>query len=614
MDDRRPVAPPPRPRPAPPEPEPEPDRGGLAEGPFRRLSTLLRGRIRHGEVGLIALAGVVGAATGLIVAGVGKASWTLQSMLFGLSPTERLSGSLALHKPLAILAPAGGGLVLALLGLALARLAPRSRQPVDPIEANALHGGRIPARDGVEVVAQNIVSNGSGASVGLEAGYTQAGATAAAFIGSRLGLRRSDLRLLVGCGAAAAISAAFSAPLTGAFYAFELVIGTYSLAGFLPVVVAALASDGVVSALNGPPIALLVGEVAPIGAGFYPLSLLLGVAAGLVAIGIMRSVSAVERMMFPVPAFFRPAVGGLVVGLLAMTTTRAVLGAGHGALHLVLDLDMSLKALAVLLLAKATASAVSVGAGFRGGLFFASLLLGAVLGRVGGAVAAALGAPPEVLDAGLWATTGMAAFGAAIVGAPLAMTFMVIETTGAFAPALAVLPAVAAAALTVRRLFGFSFATWRFHLRGEAIRSAHDIGWVRDLTVGRLMRHDPRTAPLTMPLATFRATFPLGSITRVVMLDGNGHYAGIVLVSEAHGTVDAEAGLAPLLHYPDVVLNELMDAKAAMALFDRSGAEALAVVAPATGFVTGLLTESHLLRRYGEELERRRQDETGLNG
>ncbi len=583
-------------------------------GALARAMVLLRSRMRHGEVGLIVLASVVGAATGLLVAGIGRASWSIQAALFALSPTERLSGSTGLHRPLALLAPAAGGLALALLGLLIARIAPRTRQPVDPIEANALHGGRIPARDGIEVVAQNVLSNGAGASVGLEAGYTQAGATAAALFGEWLGLRRSDLRLLVGCGAAAAISAAFGAPLTGAFYAFELVIGTYSLAGFLPVVTAALAADGVISALNGPPVALLIGEVAPIGPGFYPMSLLLGVVAGLVAIGIMRAVGIVETLLRPVPGFFRPMVGGLVVGLLALTATRAVLGAGHGALHLVLDLDLSLKALLVLLVAKAAASAISVGAGFRGGLFFASLLLGAVLGRVGGELAAALGARPEVLDAGLWATAGMAAFGAAIVGAPLAMTFLVIETTGAFAPALAVLPAVAAAALTVRRLFGFSFATWRFHLRGEAIRSAHDIGWVRDLTVGRLMRHDPRTAPLGMSVADFRAAFPLGSTTRVVMLDQAGHYAGIVLVSEAHALPEDGPGLDTLLHHQNAVLTESMDAKAAMALFDASGAEALAVVAPVTSQVTGLLTEAHLLRRYGEELERRRQDETGLNG
>ena len=78
------------------------------------------------------------------------------------------------------------------------------------------------------VVAQTLLSNGAGASVGLEAGYTQIGSAVASRLGTAFRLRRTDMRLLVGCGAAAAIAAAFNAPLTGAFYAFELVIGTYS--------------------------------------------------------------------------------------------------------------------------------------------------------------------------------------------------------------------------------------------------------------------------------------------------------------------------------------------------------------------------------------------------
>ena len=83
--------------------------------------------------------------------------------------------------------------------------------------------------DSLIVVVQTILSNGVGASVGLEAGYTQIGSALASRFGRMFRVRRNDLRLLVGCGAAAAIAGAFNAPLTGAFYAFELVIGTYSL-------------------------------------------------------------------------------------------------------------------------------------------------------------------------------------------------------------------------------------------------------------------------------------------------------------------------------------------------------------------------------------------------
>src|SRR6202008_794569 len=95
------------------------------------------------------------------------------------------------------------------------------------------------------------ISSGFGASVGLEAAYTQLGSGAASRIGQILRLRRSDLRTLVGCGAAAAIAAGFNAPLAGGVYSFELVIGNYSPAVLAPIAVAALTGTLVVRGLFG---------------------------------------------------------------------------------------------------------------------------------------------------------------------------------------------------------------------------------------------------------------------------------------------------------------------------------------------------------------------------
>jgi chloride channel protein, CIC family len=309
-------------------------------------------------------------------------------------------------------------------------------------------------------------------------------------------------------------------------------------------------------------------------------------------------------------AALRPAAGGLAVGALAVVTP-GVLSSGHGVLHHVLSMEVSTRALLILLLLKTVASAVSIGSGFRGGLFFASLLLGAVLGKLFAVLVASVGIP--AVDPMLLATVGMSAFGAAVIGAPLAMTFLAFETTRDFAVAGTVLMAVTNASIVVRRLFGYSFATWRFHLRGETIRSAHDIGWLRDLTVGKLMRRNLSTVRADTRLSVFRREFPLGSAKRVVAVDEADRYAGLVPVSEAHLETPQAECVADLLQATDQVLLPAMNAKEAMAVFDVTEADALVVVDDLeTRRVVGLLSEAHLLRRYSEEVDKRRHEEMGL--
>src|SRR5216683_6591484 len=200
----------------------------------RRLRAFVRAR----ETSLVLLAVVIGALGGLVVAAMSALVDLLHMVLFGLGPGERLSAQAHLDPSVAILVPMLGGLGLGLAGILIAHRRPA--REVDPIEANALHGGRMSLRGSLIVAAQTVWSSGVGASVGVEAGYTQLASGIASFIGQRFRLRRGDLRVLVGCGAAGGIAGAFGAPLAGAFYAFELIIGSYSVASLAPVGIAAL--------------------------------------------------------------------------------------------------------------------------------------------------------------------------------------------------------------------------------------------------------------------------------------------------------------------------------------------------------------------------------------
>jgi chloride channel protein, CIC family len=201
----------------------------------------VRARLRANEFGMAALATVVGVLAGLCVAVMTKVVNVAHVLIFGIPFDVHLSAAARVAPLAAFGAPMLGGLILGAIDTWLAR---RKAPPaVDPVEANALRGGRMSLSQSLLVATQTVISNGCGASVGLEAGYAQIGAGVASYLGVRSRLRRQDLRMLVGCGAGGAIAAAFGAPLTGAFYAFELIIGAYSLANAIPVFAATLAAS-----------------------------------------------------------------------------------------------------------------------------------------------------------------------------------------------------------------------------------------------------------------------------------------------------------------------------------------------------------------------------------
>src|SRR5476651_2723434 len=492
----------------------------------------LRAFVRAHETSLVVLAALVGTVAGLVVAAMGAAVEGLHVVLFDLEMGERLSSQFSIDPLRALLVPSLGGLLLGVAFLLLLRWRPA--REIDPIEANALHGGRMSFRGSVSVALQTVWSSGVGASVGLEAGYTQLSSGLAASLGRGFHLRRADQRIMVGCGAAAAIAGAFGAPLAGAFYAFELVIGGYTPASLAPVGVAAVAGYFVTHGFTALSLGIGIGPVGDVLARDLAIAALLGILSALVGIGIMRGVALCETLLGKTGICppLRIALGGLGVGLLALLTPQ-VMSSGHGALHFSNIVSLPLAVIATVFILKAIASVISLGSGFRGGLFFATLFLGALGGRLFVAGVDTIW-PGLDLDPNVYAIVGMSALSASVIGGPLTMSFIALESTGNLWLTTAVLVAVMISTQITRELFGYSFATWRLHLRGESIRSAADVGWIRDLTVRSLMRSDVATVSASMPIEEFRGKFPLGSKTQLVAIDGVGHYAGLALVAEAH--------------------------------------------------------------------------------
>jgi chloride channel protein, CIC family len=573
----------------------------------RRLRALVRAR----ESSLIGLAALVGVIAGLIVAGMGAAVDLLHELFFNLQHGERLSARLTLNPILALSVPVVGGIIFGVSSELIKRWRPE--REIDPIEANALHGGRMSLLGSIIVAAQTMWSSGVGASVGLEAGYTQIASGIASRIGNAFRLRRGDLRILVGCGAAAGIAGAFGAPLAGAFYGFELILGSYSPTSLAPVGLSALIGFLVARSLAPAELGVVAPEKATIAVHDLVLAATLGLLSAVLGILLMRGVALGETMFarLRLRPTLRTMAGGLVVGLLAIISPQ-VMSSGHGALRVAGMLDLSFRAVALLFVLKIVASIVSLGSGFRGGMFFSSLLIGALGGHLL-AVALTMLWPTVYFDPNAYAVIGMSSLSAAVIGGPLTMIFIALETTGDLWLTTAVLIAVIISAQVTREVFGYSFATWRFHLRGETIRSAADVGWMRDLTVEKMMRQDVQTVHAASTIAEFRQAFPLSSTAYVIAVDEVDRYVGLIHLADAYAAeVATDAPIKDLLHFREDMLLPGMAVKEAVLAFDRAEAEALAVVDSFLDRrVVGLLTEAYVLRRYSAALEGRRRDLVG---
>jgi chloride channel protein, CIC family len=573
-----------------------------------RLLTALRALLRSNEFYLIPLALVIGVIAGAVVTLMSEIAQIAHVVIYGIRIDVRLSANDYVNPIIALIAPALGGLTLGIMEWSRRRL--KISSAVDPIEANALRGGRLSLRDSMVVSGQTMISNGCGASVGLEAGYTQIGSGAASLLGQFLNLRRNDLRLIVGCGAAAAIAAAFGAPITGAFYACELIVGVYAVASAAPILAASLAGALTAQYLGGAPYSLEIPKVGSVGLEQYLLLIGLALIVSVIGILVMRSSSLFERVFAQrwLPVWIRPVIGGVIVGGLAIVTPQ-VLAAGHGAMVLDLHRDMAISFIATVIALKLIACLVSLASGFRGGLFFASLFVGSLLGKFFAAIVAWVGYSSITLDPMVSMLTGMATLGVAIVGGPLTMSFLVLEMTRSVDVTAVVLAGCIVTSIFVRFMFGHSFSTWRLHLRGETIRSANDVGWLRNLTVERMMRSDVGKVPTTTTIAACRREFVLGSRQAIVVVNNSDDYCGLVMMPELFSgeldTIADEIQVVELAKFLDVMLLPEMNVKTAMKIFDDAEAEVLAVLESAESRkVIGFLSESFARRRYVEEIDK----------
>ncbi|MFT4519598.1 MAG: CIC family chloride channel protein [Halioglobus sp.] len=345
--------------------------------------------------------------------------------------------------------PAGGATVL---GCFYALLKPQDRETgiVHVISRMHSHYSILPARNAVVQFLGGVFSLATGQSGGREGPGVHLGGAINSLLGQWLRLPNNSLRMLIACGTAGGISAAFHTPLAGVIFAMEVIIVEYSVVGFIPVTLAAVSASAISHSLS-PDLGLFSLPGLELNSLMeLPFVALLGLCCG-VAVATFIRVSEFAARIAHWPVVIRFALAGTITGSLAYWVPE-IMGVGYDTLNLALHGELAVAALITIALAKLVATAISCGVGMPLGLIGPSLLIGACIGGLLGILGATV-QPDLASDQMLYIVIGMGAAMAAVLNAPLAAILAVVELTGTINISMAAMLAIIAATLTNTGVF-----------------------------------------------------------------------------------------------------------------------------------------------------------------
>jgi chloride channel protein, CIC family len=410
--------------------------------------------------------------------------------------------------------------------------------PTNLIEVVVAGDGRLPTRTDLVKSCSAIVSIATGASIGREGGIVQLAATLSSKLGQIAKWPPYRLRLLVGCGAASGMAAAYNAPIAGAVFSALIVLGNFSMNMFGPLVFSSVIATmmsrtffGIQPLYEIPPFP----EVAPLQ---LPWFLLLGVLCG-IAGGIFLKLVRLGREGFGKvewPLYVKLTLAGLIVGVIAMEFP-GVCGNGYQVTNDILKQDFLNEArpllwLAGLLIAKWIATAATVGSGTIGGIFTPTLFVGATTGAFFGTLLHRFHVAPDV-HAGAFALVGMGAVLAATTRSLLLAVIMVFELSLNYSMVPALMLACAVSILVARQLHDESVYTEHLRLKGIALgRETSRLGATMERTIGDLMRPPVQPVRETAGLEEIAGRFLTGSNNFLPVVDAGKRLVGVVALQD----------------------------------------------------------------------------------
>ena len=497
-----------------------------------------RGKMVFKEEGfhllLAALIGVIGGLVNLFFFYAGE---TVQR-IFLPQPVDPVQAAEMFSPWLRLAVPTLGGLAAGLIlywGFRL--VGPQGSS--DLLEVVVAGDGKLPFRTESVKTASALVSIATGASIGREGGITQLSATLASKLGQVFKWPPYRLRLLVGCGAAAGIAAAYNAPIAGAVFASLIVLGNFSMNLFAPLVCASVVATMVSRSFFGIEPWYVVPPFPPTAPLELPWFILMGILCGGVSALFMKFLREAKQQFDRVrlPIYARMTLAGLAVGLIAALGFPGVCGNGyfvtnailHGQLEAAPD---AFPQLGGLLFAKLLATAITVGAGTVGGVFTPTMFLGADAGALFGMTLHHFGCAAAV-PAGAFALVGMGATLAGTTKSPLLAMIMAFEISLDYSLMPPLMLACVVAVLVSRQLHNESVYTEHMRLKGlSLVRESSQAGAAMDKTVGDLMQ--PPVPPLreTVSLRQIADRFLASPNNFVPIVDWEQRLIGVVALQD----------------------------------------------------------------------------------
>ena len=579
-----------------------------------RVLVRLRWIIQNDQLILSILAVVVGAVAGGAAIAIREGIDLVQGVFLAGKSEALVNVTKTLPWWQILFAPTIGGLMV---GLFIYYFMP-GRQPhgiAKVIEASALQSGRMSLKAGIGAAIASATSIGVGASVGREGPAVHLGATLGAWVAEKLHLTRSLSRALLGCGAAGAVAASFNAPIAGALFAHEVVLGHFAFSAFAPIVIASVVGTIVTRNYFGDFPAFSIYEHSAVSFIEFPAVIGLGILSGAIAVIFMRSTMFAEDTMnkVPGPQWIKPAIGGLILGFLALAFPQ-VLGVGYDATDMALKVQLSLALLITLVVMKTVATAICIGSGFSGGVFTPSLMIGAMLGGAYGIIATSI-FPDFSSGPGAYTIVGMGAVAAAVLGAPISTTLIVFELTDDYPLTIAVMVAVVISTTIAQQFQGKSFFGWQLERMGLDLKDGFEAALLRGIKVRKVVNRDSETIDIATPLQEVRTKLQASHTGELFVLKETGELFGTITLADLSDIafdhdVDnlINAGDVARVHPPILDIED--DLQTAYKVIRNSNEHYIAVVENHGNMIfIGTLHETDVMTAYNRALIEARHEE-----